>query len=90
MDGQRTLAMGPWHYCGRCDEKTKIAEMTWQNGVLLCPPCVDKFPASPGVRERMINEVLSDGKVEFEIDPKLLDPNNDIDLDDQDQTPGYV
>lgn len=84
MDGQRTFLTGPWHYCGRCDEKTKIKHMTWQNGVLLCPTCVDQFMASPGVRERIITDVLSDGKIEFQIDPKLLNPTNDVDADDQD------
>jgi hypothetical protein len=84
MDGQRTFLTGPWHYCGRCDEKTKIKTMTWQNGALLCPTCVDRFPASPGVRERIIDQVLSDGKEEFQIDPKLLDPDSDIDRDDED------
>jgi hypothetical protein len=83
-DGVRTMWQGPWHYCGRCDEKTKIAEMTWQNNVLLCPTCVDKFMASPGVRERMIAEVLGDGQVEFQIDEKLLNPEDDADQDDND------
>jgi hypothetical protein len=84
MDGQRTLNDGPWHYCGRSDEKTKIRDMTWQNGVLLAPGQVDQFPASPGVRERIIDQVLSDGKIEFQVAPKLLDPDNDIDRDDED------
>jgi hypothetical protein len=84
MDGQHTFLQGPWHYCGRCDEKTKIREMIWQNSVLLCPTCVDKFMASPGVRERIISQVLSDGKEEFQIDPKLLDPANNVDADDED------
>ena len=90
MDGQRTINQGPWHYCGRCDEKTKIAEMQWQNGVLLCPICVDHFPQSQGVRERIINQVLSDGQVEFQIDPKLTDPEQDLDLSDQDPNPGNI
>lgn len=84
MDGQRTFLQGPWHYCGRCDDKTKIREMTWQNGILLCPTCVDQFMSSPGQREFMIDQVLSDGKVEFMPDPKLTDPDMDIESDDQD------
>lgn len=84
MDGQRTFLQGPWHYCGRCDEKTKIRIMRWQNGVLLCPTCVDQFMASPGVRETIISQVLSDGKEEFMPDPKLTNPDNNPDEDDQD------
>lgn len=75
---------GPWHHCGRCDDKCKINEMTWQNGVLLCDTCVDKFPQSPGIRERMITQRLDDGKIEFMPSPKITDPDNNIDKDDSD------
>jgi hypothetical protein len=75
---------GPWHYCGRCDDKVKIHEETWQNGVLLCPTCVDNFPQSPGIRERMIVQRLDDGKIEFMPDPKITNPDNNIDKDDND------
>jgi hypothetical protein len=83
MDGQRTLNMGPWHYCQRCDEKTKIASLTWQKNLLLCETCVDKNKIIPGDREIGIAEVLSDGKIELTIDPKLSNPET-FDFDDLD------
>jgi hypothetical protein len=87
MDGIRTLGDGPWHYCGRCEEKEKIAKMTWQNGSLLCPECVDQFPQTLGIRERMLTQVLDDGKVELQPAAKLTDPSNDIALDLDDPGP---
>jgi len=90
MDGVRTFLQGPWHYCGRCEDKTKIAEMMWQNGVLLCPTCVDHFMATQGVRERIIAEVLSDGKVEFMPDPKLTNPTTSIDEEVEDPNVGDI
>jgi hypothetical protein len=87
QDGVHTLDQGAWHYCGRCDEREKLNLMLWQNGVLLCPECVDEFPATPGIRERMIDQVLSDGQNEFEPDAKLTNPENDIALDVEDPGP---
>lgn len=75
---------GPWHNCGRCDDKVKIGEETWQNGALLCPTCVDNFPQSPGIRERIFTQKLDDGKIEFMPDPKLTNPDNNLDKDDND------
>lgn len=82
QDGVHTYDQGAWHYCGRCDEKEKLKRMKWQNGVLLCPTCVDNFPNHFGQIERMQVEVLSDGKVEFDLDPKLKDPQLDIAADE--------
>lgn len=70
---RHTYLTGPWHYCGICDEKTKIADMTWQLGVLRCPTCVDKEIL--GEREKKIEAVLTDGKEELAPPEKLRDPS---------------
>jgi hypothetical protein len=63
-DGLRhTYLTGAWHYCARCDVKTKIDDMEWQRGLLLCPSCVDKKLI--GDREIAISEILNDGKEEL-------------------------
>lgn len=69
---RHTYLTGAWHYCGRCDEKCKIADMTWQRGVLLCPECVDKKLL--GDRELAIAQVLNDGKEELAPVEKLRHP----------------
>jgi len=63
---------GPWHYCVRCDMKTKIADMEWQRGLLLCHPCVDKKLL--GDREIAIASVLEDGSEELAPVEKLRLP----------------
>lgn len=78
--GPHTFNMGPWHNCYRCDEKCKIAAMEWQRGLLLCPKCYDPYPLE-GQREQAIAQVLMDGKYDFEIAPKLVDPV--VDTDDE-------
>lgn len=61
-----------WHYCGRCDEKTKLNDCQWQRGILLCPTCVDKMLL--GDRELAIANVLNDGKEELAPPEKLRRP----------------
>lgn len=70
---RHTYLQGPWHYCGICDRKTKIADMTWQLGVLRCPKCVDKMIL--GEREKGIEAVLTDGKEELAPVEKLRNPS---------------
>ena len=77
---KHTLLQGPWHNCGICDKKTKIAKMTWQRGVLRCPGCVDAKLL--GQREVQIAEVLTDGKLEYVPDPKLTNPSQSGTADD--------
>ncbi len=76
--GPHTFNKGAWHYCMRCDIKWKLSGMQWQRGLLLCPACVDPWPLE-GQREEAIALVLSDGKVDFDVDPKLKDPVVDSD-----------
>ena len=72
-DGLRhTNLTGAWHYCPRCDTKTKIGDMQWQRGLLLCPTCVDKMLL--GDREIAIAAVLEDGKEELAPVEKLRLP----------------
>ena len=70
---RRTFWTGPWRDCARCDRKTKIADMRWQRGKLLCDKCFDSWPLL-GQREVRIQETLSDGKEELAPVEKLRDP----------------
>lgn len=71
--GPHTFNQGAWHNCSRCDIKCKLSNMQWQRGLILCPECYDPWPLE-GQREQAIAQTLMDGKVDFEIDPKLRDP----------------
>jgi hypothetical protein len=75
---KHTYWTGPWHYCARCDSKTKIAEdMEWERGLLLCPKCQDAngTPGLLGERDVKIAQVLADGKQEFVPVEKLRHPD---------------
>jgi hypothetical protein len=76
--GPHTFNRGAWHFCMRCDIKSKLNAMTWQRGLLLCRECLDPWPLE-GQREQAISQVLTDGKVDFQIDPKLTYPIMDSD-----------
>ncbi|HEY1646275.1 MAG TPA: hypothetical protein VGF75_08030 [Candidatus Saccharimonadales bacterium] len=52
--------------------------MTWQRGLLLCSICLDPYPLE-GQREQAIMLVLTDGKVDFQVSPKLTEPVVDSD-----------
>jgi len=82
MEGlRRSFLVGPWHYCGRCDRKTHISDMTWQRGVLLCNMfCKDDELL--GQRDVKIAQVLTDGKEEYVPVPKLRNPDNFIEEED--------
>ena len=49
----------PWHRCQRCDCEVRTSSMRWQNGLLLCSPCVDNPDA--WTRDVIIQEALGDG-----------------------------
>lgn len=73
---------GPWRYCARCDRKTKIADMEWQRGKLLCKRyCFDSWPLL-GQREPAIERVLADGKEELAPVEKLRNPTEFENLED--------
>lgn len=76
--GPHTFNRGPWHFCMRCAIKCKLADMEWQRGLLLCKVCWDPYPLL-GQREQAIMEVLTDGKVDFQVSPKLMEPVVDSD-----------
>lgn len=49
--------------------------MTWQRGLLLCPLCLDVGDKPLlGQRDVAIAQALSDGKVDFRVDEKLVSP----------------
>lgn len=76
---RHTFWTGPWHYCGRCDRKTKIATMKWERGLLLCIHCQDSnaIPGLLGERDVKIAQTLTDGKSENEFAPveKIKNPD---------------
>lgn len=76
---RHTFWTGPWHYCDRCDRKTKIAAMKWERGLLLCPKCQDSnaIPGLLGERDIKIAQTLTDGKSENEFAPveKIKNPD---------------
>ena len=84
ITSKKTVLVGPWHYCARCDERTLLDIMQWQRGLLLCPTCVDvgEHPLI-GDREKAISNKLSIPSEELKPHPKLSDPNviNIIDED---------
>lgn len=81
---KHTFWTGPWHYCDRCDWKTKIAVMKWERGLLLCPKCQDSnaIPGLLGERDVKIAQVLTDGKQEFVPVDKLRHPIFAEDVED--------
>ena len=74
---RHTWLRGPWHYCDRCDKKTKIADMKWERGLLLGPECQDSNgkPGLIGERDVRIAQVLTDGKEELVPVDKLRHPD---------------
>ncbi len=68
---RHTHLTGPWHYCDRCDKKTKISLMKWERGLLLGPECQDSNSKLGllGERDVRIAQVLTDGKGENEFAP---------------------
>ena len=81
---RHTVWQGPWHYCARCDRKCKIAEMEWERGLLLCPKCQDAHgnPGLLGVRDILIEQVLTDGKEELVPVDKLRHPESFEEVED--------
>ena len=75
---RHTFWTGPWHYCDRCDHKTKIAIMKWERGLLLCPKCQDSNsyvgPGLLGERDVKVAQVLEDGKEELVPVEKIRHP----------------
>ena len=81
MELRHTYLQGPWHLCGVCDDRAKVADMTWQRGVLKCKKCFDKGFLL-GEREAAIALVLEDGKEELAPVEKLREPDTNEANDD--------
>lgn len=82
---RHTHLTGPWHYCDRCDKKTKIADMKWERGLLLGPECQDTRNSKLGLlgeRDVRIAQVLTDGKEEFVPVEKIRHPDFAEDVED--------
>lgn len=77
FQGPRSKLSGPYHLCGRCDDRTHLSEMKWQRGVLVCNECFDTgiFPL-PGQREAAVANALDDSSSSDELmpNPKLVEP----------------
>lgn len=73
--GRRSFLQDSWRYCARCGEKRHInGDLVWQRGKLICrQTCLDKRLI--GDREVIIDQVLSDGQIEFAPVPKLREPD---------------
>ena len=54
----------PWHRCQRCGTDTRVSDLVWQDGILVCTnyKCRDKRPINDQSRQRLIQEVLSSGQ----------------------------
>lgn len=75
--GDRSYLQDPYHFCARCGSRVHIAEMVWQEGLLLCKKydCVDTgiYPLI-GQREAAIAHRLEVPTEELMPDQKLLNP----------------
>lgn len=63
-----------YHTCQRCGLRQKLADMRWQNGVLVCSnsDCVDT--AIIGSRDINVARQVSIWRHELEPDAKLVNP----------------
>lgn len=85
QDGVHTLNQGAWHYCGRCERKTKLdTELQWQYGILLCFDCIDMYPVLIGAIEQQQNKVLEQIVQAPDLRPneKLTHPTVQVESDD--------
>lgn len=81
---RHTFLEGPWHYCGRCGEKTKLeSELQWQRGVLLCNECWDNYPLIGQIDQAIAQYMMTVvQEPDLKPSPKLTNPTLDIDNDD--------
>ena len=86
--GRRQFKTGSYHYCARCGSRVPIADMQWQRGLLVCNntewDCLDTGTnALIGQREANIARVLEIPSTELMPDPKLTQPTDASDTDDE-------
>ena len=74
---KRSIRVGPWHTCARCGFRFHIADMEWQEGLLLCTQyCLDTAESGKpliGQTEAAIAQVFTNPSKELMPDPKLTD-----------------
>lgn len=60
--------------CQRCGTSEPLAEMRWQNGILICSTyrCIDT--AIIGSRDLAVSKAVSIDRHELQADPKLTTP----------------
>lgn len=68
-----------YHVCQRCGVTRPLAEMRWQNGLLLCKSsdCVDT--AIVGARDINVARAVATLRPELQPDPKLTQPVDRLD-----------
>lgn len=64
----------PWHRCDRCDCETRVSELQWQNGLLLCSVCVDN--PDTWTRDVLIQEALTNNDDEAQVAEILRGDSN--------------
>lgn len=70
----RSQRTNVYHECQRCGTRQPLANMQWQNGILICNQnnCVDT--AIVGSRDLAVARAVSVWRHELEPDPKLVNP----------------
>ncbi len=76
MPLQRGILIGPLHRCDICGCDFRIGELQWQNGLLKCSEDMDN--PIMWQRDKIIVEVLGDGRVDADIAEQLKD-GGDVD-----------
>lgn len=66
-----SIQRDPFHLCARCGFKTRLSQLVYQKGLLLCTvnDCVDNLDDEN--REQQIADALSMG-ADGQVDPKLV------------------
>ena len=62
-----------WDLCGRCGFLFPVGELTPQKGVLVCRRDLDDTSREDGVRQKMIEQILSTGANEEGSDMREVD-----------------
>jgi hypothetical protein len=65
----------PWHRCQRCDCEYQVSRLQWQNGLLLCPVCIDN--PDTWIRDTLISEMLTEPTEEAQVAEILRGDTNE-------------
>lgn len=79
----RGFMQNVYHYCGICGDRTPIAQMQYQRGVLVDEKCKDKGPfPSIGDREREIARLVASYTNGRELQPDRMLTESSVAQDD--------